>query len=70
MDASDRIRKLQAQAVFTFYKLNVLNPATCNTTTCGNLGPNCVVTYPNYDEKNKVIVGKGVCLECTGSCSC
>ena len=70
MDASDRIRKLQAQAVFTYYKLNTLNPVTCNTTTCGNLGPNCVVNYPNYKEKNDVIVGKAVCLSCTGTCSC
>jgi len=70
MDASDRIRKLQAQAVFTYYKLNVLNPAACNTTTCGNLGANCVVNYPNYKEKNNVITGKAVCLSCTGTCSC
>jgi len=69
MDASDRIRKLQAQAVFTYYKLNVLK-APCNTTTCGNLGVNCVVNYPNYQEKNNVIVGKAECLACAGTCSC
>jgi len=67
MDASDRIRKLQAQAVFTYYKRNVLNPGTCNTTTCASLGTRCVVNYPTYAEKNKVVVGKAACLGCTGA---
>lgn len=70
MDASDRIRKMQAQAIFTFYKLNVLDPGSCNTTTCESLGTNCVVKYPSYDEKNKVQIGKAACNSCSGACTC
>jgi hypothetical protein len=70
MDASDRIRKLQAQTIFTYYKLNVLNPGTCNTSTCSSLGANCVVNYPSYQEKNNVITGRAVCLACVGACTC
>jgi len=69
MDASDRIRKLQAKAVFTYYKDNVLDSATCNTTTCAaNLGTNCIVTYPNFQEKLQVTQGKTACIDCSGGC--
>ena len=70
MDASDRIRKMQSQAVFTYYKLNVLNPGTCDTATCGSFGTNCVINYPSYSEKNSVVIGKAACNSCTNNCNC
>jgi hypothetical protein len=72
MDASDRIRKLQAKAVFTYYKTSVLNPAKCNTTGCSagtaGLGVNCIVNYPNFQEKLQMSQGKNACLDCSGGC--
>jgi len=69
MDASDRIRKLQAKAVFTYYKDTVLDPGTCNTTNCSaGLGVNCIVQYPDYQQKLQVAQGKNACNDCSGSC--
>lgn len=71
MDASDRIRKMKAQAVFTYYKANVLSPVTCNTTSCvEGLGPNCIVNYPSFEEKLQVSQGKNACNSCSGTCGC
>jgi hypothetical protein len=71
MDASDRIRKLQAQAVFGYYKANVLTSTTCNTTDCtAGLGANCIVQYPDFQEKLQVAQGKAACNKCAGTCNC
>jgi hypothetical protein len=69
MDASDRIRKIQAKAVFTYYKANVLDPVTC-VTNCEPLGANCIVQYPSYQEKLQVAQGKTACNDCSGTCNC
>ena len=70
MDASDRIRKVQAKAVFTYYRENVLDPATCNLTNCvTDLSANCLVNYPNFQEKLQVAQGRKACNNCSTSCA-
>ena len=71
MDASDQIRKLQNQAIYSYYKQTKLAPqAACNYSTCSSIN-GCVVNYPSYEERQKVLVGQAVCNSCANtSCSC
>ncbi len=71
MDASDKIRKVQAQAIFTYYKQNTLSQqATCNYSTCSSI-TNCIVNYPSYAEKDQVNYGRQLCNNCSQiGCGC
>ena len=71
MDASDRIRSLQAKTVFAYYQINgklATNACSPVPVTPGAVG--CAQNYPNYQEKLEVVTGTKACAGCSGACSC
>ena len=70
MDASDRLRKLQTQTIWTYYKTAVLaTQPTCNYSTCGQaLQSTCVAKYNTYEERYQVATGRQNCSGCSTYC--
>ena len=71
MDSSDAIRKIQAKAVYSYYRNTVFSKqSTCNYSTCSTF-TGCKVNYPDYDTKQKVATGAQACNGCTNlGCGC
>jgi hypothetical protein len=71
MDSSDAIRKLQAKAIYTYYKTTKLvQQPTCNYSTCSSI-TGCVVQYPNYQERQQAATGSRECNSCARvGCGC
>ena len=71
MDSSDVLRKIQAQAIFSYYRNTILsNQVACNYSTCSSI-TNCIVNYPSYEERQQVTTGAQVCNKCASTgCGC
>ncbi len=71
MDASDAIRKLQAKAVWTDYKVQTLarQPA-CNYSTCSTLETSCKLNFTSYEIQNLIEIGKKECNSCSTCTTC
>jgi hypothetical protein len=71
MDSSDILRKAQAKAIYTYYRVAKLStqPA-CNYSTCSSI-TGCVVQYPTYEERQAVTYGSQLCNSCASTgCGC
>jgi len=71
MDYSDIIRKMQAQATYTYLKINTLSKQpTCNFSTCSQLVGCSNINYTSYEQKNLVSLGSYYCGSCSTTTIC
>lgn len=65
MDYSDMIRKMQAQAQWTYLKNNTLaTQSNCNFSTCTQISGCAPIKYESYAQKNIISLGKYSCNTC------
>ena len=71
MDASDKIRRDQAKAIWVNYKtVTLAAQPTCNYSTCGAaLQSTCVVKYTTYESRYQIAQGRRDCATCSTGAS-
>jgi len=64
------IRKMQAQAQWTYLKTNTLaKQPTCNFSTCSQV-VGCDIKYESYEQKQIITLGKYYCNSCSTTTLC
>ena len=68
MNASDIIRKIQSQAIYSYSQINLATTQpNCALGNCTSSPSTCILQFNSFADKNLFYTGKYYCSSCTNN---